>query len=198
MIFEYLKLNITITDSDFDVIYPAWARNYSRRHWTPLEMVKKASEFLVVTSETKVLDVGSGSGKFCLAGATFTKGHFTGVEQRLSLVELAKKLSGKYRIQNTEFIHANITSINFSDYDAFYFFNSFHENVDVSAKIDTSVETSEALYYIYNAYVNQQLALAPKGTRLVTYWGSKQEVPSSYIMRHSYNEGLLKCWEKVG
>lgn len=197
MIFEYLKLNIKIDDNEFNAIYPEWARKYARRHWTPIDIIKKASQFLVTKPGTKVLDIGSGSGKFCMVGATYTKGHFTGVEQRFGLVELARKLSGCYRIQNAEFIHANITAIKFSEYDSFYFFNSFHENIDLTAKIDTNVETNTELYNLYHKYVNEQLSLAPKGTRLVTYWSSLREVPSNYSIVYSYDWGLLKCWEKI-
>jgi SAM-dependent methyltransferase len=190
-------LNIKVDDNEFNAIYPEWARKYARRHWTPIDIIKKASEFLVTKAETKVLDIGSGSGKFCMVGATYTKGHFTGVEQRFGLAELSKKLSRCYRIQNTEFIHANITSIKFSEYDSFYFFNSFHENIDLTANIDNTVDASEELYNLYHRYVCEQLSLAPKGTRLATYWSAMKEVPSSYSIRYSYNGGLLKCWEKI-
>ncbi|HRG52129.1 MAG TPA: methyltransferase domain-containing protein [Bacteroidia bacterium] len=197
MIFEYLKLNLNIDDNDFNAIYPEWVRTHAQRHWTPLEISKKVAEFLVDKPGTKVLDIGSGPGKFCMAGATFTKGHFTGVEQRYSLVKLSKKLAQSYRIKNIDFIHANITSIKFKDYESFYFYNSFHENIDFTAKIDNTIEPSVELYNLYHKYVREQLSLAPIGTRLATYWSAMKEIPSSYKIKCSFLDGILLFWEKT-
>lgn len=197
MIFEYLKLNLNVADEEFNTIYPEWVRLLARRHWTPIEVAKKVAEFLAEKPGTKVLDIGSGPGKFCLVGATYTKGHFTGVEQRYGLVEISKKLSRCYRITNVDFIHANITSVKFKEYDAFYFYNSFHENIDLTAKIDDTVNSSIELYNLYHTYVYEQLALAPAGSRLVTYWSTAKEVPSSYKLKFSFKDGLLLFWEKA-
>lgn len=197
MIFEYLKLNLEVADEEFNAIYPEWVRILARRHWTPIEVSKKVAEFLVDKPETKVLDIGSGPGKFCMVGATYTKGHFTGVEQRYGLVDLSKKLARAYRIQNIDFIHANITSIKFKEYDAFYFYNSFHENIDLTAKIDDTVNSNTELYNLYHQYVYEQLSLAPVGTRLATYWSAKKEIPSSYQVKYSFRDGLLLFWEKL-
>lgn len=197
MIFEYLKLNLEVADEEFNAIYPEWVRTLARRHWTPIEVSIKVAEFLVDKPETKVLDIGSGPGKFCMVGATYTKGHFTGVEQRYGLVDLSKKLARAYRIQNIDFIHANITSIKFKEYDAFYFYNSFHENIDLTAKIDDTVNSNTELYNLYHQYVYEQLSLAPVGTRLATYWSAKKEIPSSYQVKYSFRDGLLLFWEKL-
>lgn len=197
MIFEYLKLHINVGDNEFNAIYPEGIRKLARRHWTSVAVAKQAAEFLVDKPGVRVLDIGSGSGKFCMVGAAFTKGHFTGIEQRYSLVELSKKLSRCYRIANVDFIHTNITSVKLSDYDAFYFYNSFHENIDLSAKIDNTVNVSVELYNLYHRYVYEQLCLAPKGTRLVTYWSSLKEVPSNYELQLSFYDGLLNFWKKI-
>ncbi len=197
MIFEYLKLSINIDDDEFNSIYPETIRTLAKRHWTPVDIAKRASAFLVDKPGAKVLDIGSGSGKFCLVGATSTKGNFTGIEQRKTLVDLSNKLSRNHRIQNTNFINANITSIKFKEYDAFYFYNSFHENVDMTAKIDDNIQTSHELYNLYHAHVYDQLSLAPIGTRLATYWSTKREVPSCYQVKFSYKDGLLLFWEKT-
>lgn len=197
MIFEYLKLNINLSDDEFNAIYPEWIRNLARRHWTPLSVIKQTVNYLVPTPGTRVLDIGSGPGKFCMVGATCSKGYFTGVEQRKNLVDVSNKLSRSYRIKNVDFIHSNITSIKFSDFDAFYFFNPFQENIDQSAKIDSSVDVSKELYEKYNEYICGQFAIAPVGTRIVTYWSSMKEIPTNYQLKHSFFGGMLKYWEKI-
>ncbi len=197
MVFEYLKQNITVKEDEFNSIYPEKIKRHSRRHWTPIEIAKQASDFLVTKPGTRVLDIGSGPGKFCMLGATYTKGYFTGVEQRKKLIELSNKLSKRYRIPNVNFIHANITTINFKQYDAFYFFNSFYENIDRSAKIDDTVDPHVELYILYHAYIYQQFSLAKIGTRLVTYWSTLKEVPPSYELKSSSHNGFLNFWEKT-
>lgn len=168
MVFEFLKLNISITDDDFDAIYPEKIRMLGRKHWSSVSASKLASEFLVQAPGTRVLDIGSGAGKFCMIGASNTKGHFTGVEQRLELIKLSRRISDSYRLHNVEFLHANITSINFNDYDAFYFYNSFYENIDRINRIDNSIKLDIQLYHLYSEYIVEQFASLPLGTRLVS------------------------------
>ena len=38
-------------------------------HWSPLSIIYSATQFLAHKEEVKILDIGSGSGKFCLAAA---------------------------------------------------------------------------------------------------------------------------------
>ena len=63
------------------------------------------ADYLVKKSGTKILDIGSGAGKFCLIGAIHTKGNFTGVEQRENLVAHSNKIASRYEIDNvTKFL----------------------------------------------------------------------------------------------
>ena len=197
MIFEVLRLNVCVTDYYFNLIYPEKIKHLDKKHWTPVSVAKIASEFLVQRPGTRVLDIGSGAGKFCLIGATNTKGHFTGVEQRHELVELSQRLSAHYYIRNARFIHANIRSIDFDGYDAFYFYNSFYENLNPGERIDDAVELKSVLYHAYSLHIVEQLAACRIGTRLVTYCSPTTIIPRSFKLQDSLNAGLLKFWEKV-
>src|SRR6185437_914320 len=64
--------NATLTDSDFDAIYPAPVRRVSASFWTPVSVAVRAADLLVDDPSTRVLDIGSGVGKFCIVGAAFT------------------------------------------------------------------------------------------------------------------------------
>jgi len=110
---------------------------------------------------------------------------------------LSNQLSESFGISNVEYIHANITEIKFKDYDAFYFFNAFYENIDRDAVIDDTIERGIAYYTIYNRYVSGQLAKMPLGTKLVTYWSSLNEIPGSYQIQFSAFEENLKFWKKI-
>lgn len=197
MIFELLRLNIEITDDDFNSIYPPKISMLAKKHWTSVSVAKLASEFLVERPGTRVLDIGSGVGKFCMVGASHTKGYFTGVEQRLDLITLSQRLSDSYYIHNVKFVHANITSIKFNDYDAFYYFNSFHENIDVKNKIDNTIILNIQLYHLYSMFIVEQFASLPLGARLVTYCSPVNIIPRSFRLQDSSRGGLLKFWEKV-
>jgi SAM-dependent methyltransferase len=145
---------------------------------------------------TRVLDIGCGPGKFCVAAAMATNGHFTGVEQREHLAAVARYMVRKHCLSNVEIIHANITEIDFGKYDAFYLYNPFQENSTFLGAIDFTVELSEELYQKYIRYVATQLALAPAGTRVVTYAGVCEEIPDGYELKRVSSTYSLKLWVK--
>jgi len=192
-----MKLNIEVSDDDFNVIYPESIRRFSKRHWTPVAVAKLASEFLAERPGTQVLDIGSGAGKFCMVGGASTRGIYTGVEQRSELYRFCVKAARVHHLSNVNYIHANITSIDFRKYNAFYFYNSFRENVDRTALIDNSVETGVDLFNTYTQYVHDQFASLPIGTRVATYWTPVADVPSNYAIVGTAFDGLLNMFEKT-
>lgn len=195
MVFNSLRANKAVEDSVFDAIYPEWIQKLADRHWTPVDIALIAAGYLADRPHKKILDIGSGAGKFCLVGASSTKGSFYGVEQRESLVSLSRELAGKHRIENAEFIHSNISEISFSSYEAFYFYNSFFENLDGSCRIDATVQRESGLYYSYSSYVKKQLDLTPVGTKLVTFWSNGDEIPESFELDFSHSS-VLHFWKK--
>jgi SAM-dependent methyltransferase len=182
-------------DEVFDRVYSSKIRSLSKTHWTPLRVARKAAEFLAHKNDTQILDIGSGVGKFCLAGAYyFPAANFYGVEQREDLVNSALIAKEAIATKNVNFIHANFTQLDLENYDSFYFYNSFFENVVDIEYFDDSLETSIALYIYYSNFLCQALNSKPSGTRLVTYHGVEDEIPASYKMvDHSFNR-TLKMW----
>ncbi len=196
MILETEQLKIETEDARFNSIYPIHIKKLSERHWTPVEVAKLASDFLVHKPKCKVLDIGSGVGKFCLIGATSTDGRFYGVEQRAELVKLSQRIAETHHINNVEFINSNVTEISFSNFDAFYFYNPFYENIDDSLLIDNKLVLDEKLYFAYTEYVVNQLKQTPVGTRLVTYWSMNLDIPEGFILEFTAYNGKLDFWEK--
>src|SRR5882757_2528275 len=111
------------TDEQMGHLYPKPIRLLAQRHWTPLRIAQLAARFLVPHAGVKVLDIGSGVGKFCLAAGYYQPGaSFVGVEQRKDLVshaEIARKILG---LGNVHFLNDNLTQLDFEQYDHFYFF----------------------------------------------------------------------------
>lgn len=186
------------SDLNFNSLYPKPIQEVAEKHWTPINVAKKAAAFLAISPDVKILDIGSGSGKFCLIAAhEHPLTTFYGVEQRQNLVDLSKEISQKLHLENVIFNCENICNIDFEKYDHFYFYNSFYENVPGTQKIDSSIKYSEELYNYYNRYLYRQLNQKPAGTRLVTYHSFGSEIPAGYEVVHTdYNE-FLKFWIKV-
>jgi SAM-dependent methyltransferase len=186
------------SDLKFNSLYPEPVQEAAEKHWTRIEVAKKAAKFLATSAQVKVLDIGSGAGKFCLVAAhEHPLTHFYGVEQRQNLVDLSAELAKELQLSNVVFICANICNINFEEYDHFYFYNSFYENIPGTQKIDHSIKYSEELYNYYNRYLYKQLDKKQAGTRLVTYHSFGNEIPAGYEVVHTdYNE-FLKFWIKV-
>jgi SAM-dependent methyltransferase len=181
-------------DADFDLLYPEHFQLMSQNHWTPLKVAQKAASFLNVKGK-KVLDIGSGIGKFCLiAGKLNPESSFFGIEQRNELVHCADDAKDYLGLENVHFIHANMTQVNFREFDHFYFYNSFYENIDQHNAIDNNIETSFSLFTYYTLYLRTVLNQMPSGTRVVTYQSEGEVIPSTYkIAEHSFNT-LLRLW----
>ncbi|MNV77598.1 hypothetical protein D3C71_1710350 [compost metagenome] len=99
-------------------------------------------------------------------------------------------------MSNVHFIHANITQVNFKEFDHFYYFNSFYENIDQLNGIDDTIETSIGLYLYYCQYLFTALEEKPVGTKLVTLQSLEQEIPSCYRLVDTFRGIFLKMWIK--
>lgn len=167
------------------------------QHWTPVVTARKAARFLANRDHVKILDIGSGVGKFCLVGAHYSPhAMFYGVEQRRHLVNCAELGKLKLGLNNVSFLHQNLTELDFRDYDHFYFFNSFYENLPAIDKIDNSLVYSTELFHFYSKFLYKQLSKMPSGTRLVTLQSLGHEIPPGYHIQWSDPATLLQFWEK--
>jgi SAM-dependent methyltransferase len=193
---EAINPEIFDTDPAFDDLYPGHIRDLSAMHWTPVDIAKKAGDFLALP-KARVLDIGSGVGKFCItAGFFHPETTFHGIEQRRELFTVAEIARQEIGLSNVNFIHGNLTELNFGDYDHFYFYNPFYENIEPGSRIDYAVRTSFELYDRYSRLVYKMLDEKPAETRLVTFHAPEKQIPPAYqLAANSYNS-LLKMWIK--
>jgi hypothetical protein len=191
-------LALVTSDEDFDNLYPKRIRQLSGKHWTPVQVAILAAGFLAEQPGSRILDIGSGIGKFCLAAAqSCPDSHFSGVEQRKNLVRLSEAARRSTGIENVTFIHGNFAQLDLNKFDHFYFYNSFYENlVDDEFHIDESIEYSLSLYEYYTHYLFKALEIRPSGTKLVTFHSFREVVPPCYKLIESLHNTLLKCWIK--
>jgi len=186
------------SDEQFDELYPLRVQSLTSFHWTPLHIARKAAHYLAADYNARVLDIGSGVGKFCLAAAYYKpKAFYYGVEQRKSLVRYAEIANDVLLFQNVSFFNGNFTVLDFRNYDHFYFYNSFYENLIGADRIDNSILYSAELYNYYNRYLYKQLERKPIGTKIATFHSLEDEIPPCYRSEASEFDNLLKFWIKV-
>lgn len=185
------------SDAQFHKLYPASLHSFSKNHWTPLNVARKAANFLAVERGSRILDIGSGIGKFCLAAAYFRPDAlYTGIEQRADLVEYSDTARLKLGLENVTFLRGNFTGLDFRQYDHFYFYNSFYENIAIAERIDESIPYSVERYNQYRYYLYKQLEKMPSGTRVATFYGMDDHMPPGYHVGGSDLDDLLKYWVK--
>jgi SAM-dependent methyltransferase len=186
-----------ISDEQIESLYPIKMRKLSNTHWTPVDIAKKAIQFLTEGGRKSVLDLGSGSGKFCIVAAACSDGEIVGVEQRENLVQLSRKIAKSLDLENLKFIRGDLTDVNFNEYNSFYFFNSFEELINSKDRLSKTQESDEISYQHYIEILTQKFENTRVGTRIVTYCGDCEEIPDSFELLKNTNKGKLKFWEKV-
>lgn len=184
------------SDARLHHLYPEPIQLLAEKHWTPLRISRLSVQFLASHSGARILDIGSGVGKFCLAGAYYTPyASFFGVEQRKHLVGHAEAARERLGLKNVHFFHRNLTQLDFRQFDHFYFFNSFYENLEGTEKIDDTIRCDPYLYGYYSRSLFRKLREMPVGTRLVTYHCLEVNLPG-YQLMEEHAGTLLKFWMK--
>ena len=188
-------------DAAFDSIYPPSIRAISRRYWTPVDVARRAALLFREAGVRRVLDVGSGVGKFVLvAAAVAPEVTFVGVEQRARLVEVARRAHQRLRLPNAVFTVGEATASSWRGFDGLYFFNPFAENLFLDGEqVDDAVELTEARFFRDIVRTERALREASLGTSIVTYHGMSGRMPACYELSQSMRAGSdwLRLWVKT-
>lgn len=196
-----LRLGV-IADRTFDALYSAPVRQVAERYWTPLVVARRAALLLELLGARRVLDAGSGPGKFCIAAAAHSPAlHFTGIEHRPHLVEEARAVAARLEVTNLHFLVGDATRWGPRPFDAVYFFNPFAENTYSSSddQFDSTVELSESRFMADVQMTEVALAKATGDFLLLTYYGYGGRIPGNYALIHSERIGTdwLRVWRKT-
>ncbi|WP_242935168.1 class I SAM-dependent methyltransferase [Leptospira kobayashii] len=187
-----------VSDSEFDSIYPKHLSEISKYQWSPVEVILEAAIFLAEDRNAKILDVGSGCGKFCHVGALFRKSEFYGVEERFHLYEEASRISKKLGLNSNLFLHANMKDIDWSPYDSFYLFNPFYEHITNKNSIDETIPKKVSQFFAYIEIVKRKLFSLKSGTKVATYNSFGGKMPFGYkrVKLDKRFESELEFWVK--
>lgn len=150
--------------------------------FTPIDVAAYAARLLAPEPGTRVLDVGSGPGKFCIAAAlAVPTAEFVGIEWRPHLVDVANALARDLGVTNARFIQGDATELDWAPFDAFYLFNPFGEHLfSQEWRLDHTLDLDPDAYVKCVWAVRQKLARASLGTRVVTYHGFGAPPPLGY------------------
>jgi SAM-dependent methyltransferase len=187
-------------DIAFDCVYPAAIRLLSRRFWTPVEVAHRAAELFLAAGARRVLDVGSGVGKFALAAAAAAPGvEFVGVERRTQLVAIARRAQVALEVPNVRFVLGDAAGIDWASFDGLYFFNPLAENLfDPDDRIDDDLGLGVVRFLGDVRRVEKALESQRIGTAVVTYHGSGTRIPSCFdlVARETAGSDALRLWVK--
>lgn len=193
-----LKNGKIVSDERFDLVFPQSLRELSPFQWTPISVIQTALSLFQLKSTSKVLDIGSGPGKYCLVSAMLSKSMFVGVEQRTNLHTIANNLAFAFTIPNVQFLKGNMGTLDWSIFDAFYFYNPFYENLTTNHSIDEVIPKKVDTYFHYLKKVKEKLGSMPKKTQVVTYHSIGGRMPESYKCKEKIKleAGDLELWIK--
>jgi protein-L-isoaspartate O-methyltransferase len=189
-----LRLQQSLSDAQFDQVYPREQRVRSWVHWTPLDVAYRVCALLDPTPTCRVLDVGAGVGKLCHVGALTTAASWIGIERDPAMVHVATRAAIALGVaERTTFLVGDANDVDWSTFDGIYLYNPFAEQLWVEA---IEPETRRTAYTANIAATQQHLAAARAGTRVVTYHGFGGDMPASYelVHREPAHEDELQLW----
>jgi 2-polyprenyl-3-methyl-5-hydroxy-6-metoxy-1,4-benzoquinol methylase len=188
------------SDEIFDSVYEKPMRVLSKRHWTPVAVAARAAELLTQAGATRILDVGSGVGKFCLVGAMGTDAEFVGIDRRENLVDVARETAAGLRVTRATFVHANVTDVSFEGFDGVFLFNPFFEHVRQGLRpIDGTAERSRNTYRVLVAATLAKLRTLASPGVVVTFAGFGGRVPPDafeFLGEEAAGNDWLEMWVK--
>ncbi len=189
-----------VADSLFDQIYPVAVQYASALHWTPVRVVQKVVRLIAPSSKSRILDVGSGPGKFCSIAALTSRGNYTGVERKPALHRVAVESSVKLGASRATFILGDALDLDWSEFDVLYFFNPFEELIWHRVLKGPSVADQRIkAWEDHVRSARRKLCELPVGRRVVLFHGLGDAMPDCFrrVPNGRRYSGKLEVWRRV-
>jgi SAM-dependent methyltransferase len=197
---EALHAGLCPPDRAFDVFLPADLCELSADQWTPLEVALAAARWLKEYEVRRVVDIGSGPGKFCIAAALAGECEYVGLERSARFVGVARSLARLFGVQNrVGFVQGELRAALVPPTDAYYLYNPFAQHL--FGVCDGTGGTEKPDYERYRRDVmaaQDTFRSAPEGTIVLTYNGFGGLMPASYEACRVDRElpCVLRMWRK--
>ena len=190
----------SLDDDGFDALLPKRWRFASEVYWSPVEVAVHAARWFEASGARRVLDVGSGPGKFCVVAALCTALEMSGIEERRKLYDVALELAELLGVSARARFHwGRIDDAQLAGFDGYYLYNPFGENLHAEQnRLDTRVELGPSRYEADVACVERCLEAASVGARLAVYHGFVGKVPDSWelVSADPIGTDRLCIWQK--
>jgi len=184
-------------DDDFDVFLPSDLHELSADQWTPIEVALTAASWLKEVGAQKVVDIGSGPGKFCVVAALAGSGEWVGLEQNARFVAVARSMARLFGVESrARFVHARLDESSMPECDAYYIYNPFAQHLFDPG----GAATPDYERYRRDVMIAQDIfRRARDGTIVLTYNGFGGLMPSSYEAHRVDRElpCVLRMWRKT-
>lgn len=193
-----LRKREPVSDEAFDTLLTELPRKKSRTYWSSVEAAQTASRLLRDAGATRVLDAGSGVGKFCVIASLDSDHRVWGIERRGELVFESRRLAQALGAE-VVITEGTLDKVDPGEFDGFYFFNPFGEYVAADEdRYDLSSPRSFDAYIRDARLVERWLRNAAPGTAMVTYNGLGGRIPESYRVRHTTHvrDDTMRLWVK--
>lgn len=193
-----LRSGRVVPDETFDEIYPDLVRQASPVHWTPLRVCARIVELVRLRSEDRLLDIGAGAGKFCIAAAAMTGAQVRGIEREPQLVEVAREAARRLGV-DVEIDGGEFDPHETEGVDVAYLFNPFAETILLPGRRVPASDRFARRAAEDIASAELFLEEARPGTRVVTFCGFGGAMPDDYERRASevWDGGALEIWVKA-
>ena len=198
MISALLRKRVPVSDEAFDLLLSERPRTKTRTYWSCVEAAQTAARLLREAGATRVLDGGSGAGKFTSIAALDLDRRVWGVERRPELVAESRRLALALGA-DVEIVQGTLHDIDPKQFDGFYFFNPFGEYVaDEEDRYDDRAPQSFQQYISDARLVERWLRAAPQGTAMVTYNGLGGRIPVSFRVKATLHvrDDTMRLWVK--
>lgn len=196
-----LRAGRNVPDRFFDRFLPQDLAALSSDQWTPLEVVSGVMGWLRELGVQRVVDIGSGPGKFCVAAALISGCELIGLEQSPRFVAVALSLAKLFGVQRrASFVHRTLGDGDLPPADAYYLYNPFAQHL--FAPGDDFCRGATPDYERYRrdvALAQDTFRRAPVGQIVVTYNGFGGLMPASYEVCRLSRElpCVLRLWRKT-
>lgn len=194
-----LRHGLPVDDETFDTLLISdTSKVRSRSFWTPVAAAQKASALFKEAGSQRILDVGSGSGKFCSIASLTLDHRVWGLERRGTLVLEARTLAQSLGAE-VVIIEGTLETIDPRRFDGFYFFNPFGEYVaDDDDRYDQDFPRSFKAYVRDARRIEKWMRAAPVGTAMITHHGLGGRIPASFAVRATerFGKGIMRLWVK--